>query len=320
MKTLFITLEGHKQRLDALYLAFHKAVGSCDFRDLNAEQRKDLRWYFETFVKKDRFDRIIIHLDFEDLDSQVKFLKTVPNLVLIDFHVNKASVNSTAHLNRYKKFLRQLPWARLIVSSFTLAERLRDDGFDVWALAKGYDDSKFVDYQIERDVLTGFIGSRASVSYEIRKDILAKIQDVFPQHYHGEDLDRSEFVMKLNHIKYFINPDKNLNEYTHRYFEAMACGAIILGVDQGRIENEALGFYDMKNIVFAETPTEFKQKVQLLEKNPKLVDAIRREAKQLVQRKYTFEKTGLSLFKLVDMRLRDPAEYESALNIFGIRF
>ena len=65
----------------------------------------------------------------------------------------------------------------------------------------------------------------------------------------------------LNRIRFFVSADIGMGEYMIKNFEAMACGCVLLAYDQGELENEALGFIDMHNIVLYRRLDELRDKL-----------------------------------------------------------
>lgn len=82
MKVLFLVQKEQRAILDRLYdgIAAHC---ECDTRWLSSEEQADLRGYFRKHVDVSRYDRILFFLRFKKEMRQVRFIRSVPNLVIL---------------------------------------------------------------------------------------------------------------------------------------------------------------------------------------------------------------------------------------------
>ncbi len=83
MKVLFLVQKEQRAILDRLYdgIAAHC---ECDTRWLSSEEQADLRGYFRKHVDVSRYDRILFFLRFKKEMRQVRFIRSVPNLVILE--------------------------------------------------------------------------------------------------------------------------------------------------------------------------------------------------------------------------------------------
>ncbi|PWQ88553.1 glycosyltransferase, partial [Enterococcus faecium] len=83
-------------------------------------------------------------LRFKQEIRQVAFIRTVPNLVILE-HDAYQSYIPCKYTGKFSAHYRQLPWARVISSGYMVSERLRQEGFDAVFVPKGYDEQLLAD-------------------------------------------------------------------------------------------------------------------------------------------------------------------------------
>ena len=83
MKVLFLVQKDQRAILDRLYEGI-AAECECDIRWLTDEEQDNLRTYFREHVKVEAYDRILFFLRFKKEIRQVNFIKTLPNLVILE--------------------------------------------------------------------------------------------------------------------------------------------------------------------------------------------------------------------------------------------
>ncbi|GAB7530774.1 glycosyltransferase [Pseudomonas sp. 3A(2025)] len=301
MKVLFLVQKEQRAILDRLYEGI-AAHCECDLRWLSSEEQRDLRGYFRREVDVSRYDRIVFFLRFKQEVRQVGFIRSLPNLVILE-HDAYQNYIPCKYTGKFSAHYRKLPWARVITSGFVVTERLRAEGFDAVFVPKGYDQSLVQGQGRERDIELAFVGSTKSVAYSGRKALLDELAKVEPllvtRTKSGE-----EYCATLNRIRFFVSADVGMGEYMIKNFEAMACGCVLLAFDQGSEENRALGFEDMRNIVLYRDIDELRSKLQLLREDTVLADEISRNGQTLVEQRYTFHALGKTIVEALQAPLR----------------
>lgn len=271
MKVLLLVQKEQRAILDRLYdgIAAHC---ECDVRWLSSAEQRNLRGYFRREVDVSRYDRIVFFLRFKQEVRQVGFIRTIPNLVILE-HDAYQNYIPCKYTGKFSAHYRKLPWARVICSGFMVSERLRQEGFDAVFVPKGYDQSLLQLQARERDIELAFVGSTNSVAYSGRKALLDELGQVenllVTRTKSGE-----EYCDTLNRIRFFVSADVGMGEYMIKNFEAMACGCVLLAFDQGAEENRALGFVDMHNIVLYRDIPQLREKLAMLRENTVLASEI----------------------------------------------
>lgn len=150
MKVLFLVQKEQRAILDRLYDGV-AANCECDLRWLTSEDQRNLRRYFKREVQVERYDRIVFFLRFKQEIRQVAFIRTVPNLVILE-HDAYQNYIPCKYTGKFSAHYRKLPWARVISSGYMVSERLRQEGFDAVFVPKGYDERLLTDQGRERDI------------------------------------------------------------------------------------------------------------------------------------------------------------------------
>lgn len=292
MKVLFLVQKEQRAILDRLYEGIASAC-ECDTRWLSSAEQDDLRGYFRRHVEVERYDRILFFLRFKKEIRQVSFIRTIPNLVILE-HDAYQNYIPCKYTGKFSKHYRQLPWARVISSGAVVARRLRDEGFDAVFVPKGYDQALMRNEHAARDIEMAFVGSLRSVAYSGRKAMLESVAAVenllITRTKSGE-----EYLQTLNRIRYFVSADVGMGEYMIKNFEAMACGCVLFAFDQGEEENQALGFIDMHNVVLYKNLQQLQDKLKILRADSQCAALIASNGQFLVEQKYTFHELGRSV-------------------------
>lgn len=301
MNVLFLVQLEQRVILDRLYQAVASHC-NCDLRWLSREEQADLRRYFREQVDVTRYDRIVFFLRFKQEIRQVGFIRSIPNLVILEHDACQNYIPGK-YQGRFSEYYRRLPWARVINSGYVLSERLSQEGVDSVFVPKGYDQAVLLNLGRERDIELGFVGSLKSGVYSERRALLESLAQ-------AENLSMlsaapgDAYCELLNRIRFFVSADVGLGEYMIKNFEAMACGCILLAYDQGEAENRALGFVDMENIVLYRSVDELRQKVQLLRNDSSLAEGIAANGQRLVEREYSFARVGQRIAEALKAPLR----------------
>ncbi|WP_349971877.1 glycosyltransferase [Pseudomonas caspiana] len=301
MKVLLLVQKEQRAILDRLYEGI-AAHCECDVRWLTSAEQRNLRGYFRREVDVTQYDRIVFFLRFKHEIRQAGFIRTIPNLVILE-HDAYQNYIACKYTGKFSAHYRKLPWVRVMCSGFNVSERLRDEGFDAVFVPKGYDQSLLQWRDRERDIELAFVGSTNSVAYSGRKallDELGRVEKlVVTRTKSGE-----EYCETLNRIRFFVSADVGMGEYMIKNFEAMACGCVLLAYDQGAEENRALGFVDMHNIVFYRDIPQLQEKLRQLRGNPQLADEISRNGQTLVEQRFTFHALGKAIVEEMRPPLR----------------
>jgi len=289
MKVLLLVQKAQRVILDRLYQGI-AAHTECDLRWLDDEEQANLKRYFGEQVDPGRYDRIVFFLRFKKEIRQAAFIRTVPNLVILE-HDAWQNYFPCKYEGKFSRHYRRLPSARVLSSSFQVTQRLRAEGVDAVFVPKGYDQELLRNGRAERDIELGFVGSVKSGMYSERKSMLEEIGRVEPlmvvRTESGDD-----YVRMLNRIRFFVSADVGMNEYMLKNFEAMACGCVLCAYDQGGAENGALGFVDMENAVLYRNAADLQAKLSHLRRSPELASAIAANGQALVEREYSFARIG----------------------------
>lgn len=304
MKVLFLVQKEQRAILDRLYDGIAEHC-DCDKRELTSAEQDDLRGYFRKHVDVTRYDRIVFFLRFKKEIRQVRFIQTLPNLVILE-HDAYQNYIPCKYTGKFSAYYRKLPWARVISSGFMVADRLREEGFDAVFVPKGYDQSLLQDQGRERDIELAFVGSTNSVAYSGRKALLDELARVEPlvvtRTKSGE-----EYCDTLNRIRYFVSADVGMGEFMIKNFEAMACGCVLLAYDQGAAESSALGLHDMHNVVFYQSIPQLQEKLARLRADPELAQRIARNGRELVVGQFSFAHIGKRIVEELEPALRPHA-------------
>lgn len=317
MKVLFLVQKEQRIILDRLYESI-EANCECDTRWLTDDEQANLKRYFAEQVDVSQYDRILFFLRFKKEIKQVGFIRTVPNLVILE-HDAWQNYTPTKYQGKFSNHYRQLPWARVLVSSHVLAKKLKHEGYDAVFVAKGYDEALLFNKKVERNIELGFVGSIRNEAYGQRKEMLeavAKVENlVITKTKSGE-----EYVNTLNRIKFFVSADVGFGEYMIKNFEAMACGCVLFAYDQGAEENQGLGFVDMENIVLYKDLASLQAKLRLLRENPQHAEQIAKAGQQLVENRYTYKQLGKDTVEAMVAPLRPrPADRLWERIYYGLR-
>ncbi|MGY2167956.1 glycosyltransferase family protein [Pseudomonas gingeri] len=314
MKVLLLVQKEQRAILDRLYDGIAEQC-ECDLRQLTSSEQDNLRRYFREHVDVTRYDRIVFFLRFKKEIRQVRFIQTLPNLVILE-HDAYQNYIPCKYTGKFSEHYRKLPWARIISSGFMVSQRLCEEGFDACFVPKGYDQALLQNRGCERDIELGFVGSLNSVAYSGRKVMLESLAEVenllITRTKSGE-----EYCETLSRIRYFVSADVGMGEYMIKNFEAMACGCVLLAFDQGDEENRALGFIDMQNVVLYRDREELRQKLQQLRASPVLSQAIAHAGQVLVEQQYSFRAVGHSVVECmrVPLRQRAPLSWKEKIRL-----
>lgn len=304
MKVLFLVQKEQRAILDRLYEGV-AAHCECDLRWLDSNEQRNLRGYFRRHVDVSRYDRIVFFLRFKQEIRQAAFIRTIPNLVILE-HDAYQNYIACKYTGKFSAHYRRLPWVRVISSGFMVAQRLRAEGFDAVFVPKGYDQSLLQNQNRERDIELAFVGSTNSAAYSGRKILLDELARVEPlvvtRTKSGE-----EYCETLNRIRFFVSADVGMGEFMIKNFEAMACGCVLLAFDQGVDEARALGLQDMHNVVLYCDVAQLQEKLYRLRADPELAHRIARNGHELALEQFSFARIGKKIVEALEPALRPRA-------------
>lgn len=313
MRILFLVQKEQRVILDHLYDSIARHATSCDTRWLDSAQQADLQRYFRDHVQTASYDRIILFLRFKKEMRQWRFIRTIPNLVILE-HDAYQNYIPNKYQGKYARHYHRMPWVRVLCSGAHVTQRLQQEGIDAVFIPKGYDDTlihnhrPLHDPQAERPVELGFVGSLKSGVYQQRKQFLEQLASL-EQMEIVRTQSGADYVDKLNSIRFFASADIGMGEYMIKNFEAMAAGCVLLAWRQGNGEEEALGLHDMHNIVLYSSLAECRAKLAQLRADPALAVRIATAGQALVEQQYSFAMLGRKIVEALQPALRQPADY-----------
>ncbi len=318
MSFLFLVQKKQRVILDRLYDGVVNN-SECDVRWLSDLEQSNLKKYFKQHVELKKYSRVIIFLRFKKELRQVNFIRTIPNLIILE-HDAYQNYIPCKYTGRFSSYYKKLPWARVLSSGAVVTRRLQEEGVDAVFVPKGYDQELLRNLERPRDIELGFIGSTKSIAYSQRREFLEKLsqkENLLATRTKSGD----EYLQTLNRIRFFVSADIGMGEYMIKNFEAMACGCVLFAYDQGQEENKALGFIDMHNIVLYRTLEEFRSKLALLREDNDLADKIAVNGQALVESKYSFAEIGKKIVESLKAPLREhhmPGLWQRIIGFFGI--
>jgi len=319
LNVLFLVQSEQRVILDRLYEGIAGACENCDIRWLSSDQQANLKRYFREHVDLSQYDRVLFFLRFKKEIRQWRFIRTLPNLVILE-HDAYQNYIPCKYTGKFSSHYRRMPWVRIISSGAQVSQRLRDEGFDACFVPKGYDQTLLSYQRRERDIELAFIGSTKSVAYSGRKALL----DELGRHENllvTKTKSGEEYADILNRIRFFVSADVGMGEYMIKNFEAMACGCVLLAYDHGELENSALGFVDMENLVLYRGIDDLRKKLDVLRRDPAQATAIAEAGQRLVVQRYGFASIGQQIVESMRHPLRqvqEPNWLQRQLRKFGI--
>jgi glycosyltransferase involved in cell wall biosynthesis len=286
MKVLLLVQKEQRIILDRLYDSIAHHADECETRWLSSDEQAHLKRYFRQHVDMTRYDRIVFFLRFKKETRQWRFIRSIPNLVILE-HDAYQNYIPNKYQGKYARHYHRMPWVRVLCSGAYVTQRLQQENIDAVFIPKGYDQALIRNTQQPRTLELGFVGSLKSGVYSQRKQFL---EDLAAQEKMEIVRTKSgqEYVEKLNSIRFFASADIGMGEYMIKNFEAMAAGCVLLAWRQGNGEEEALGLRDMENIVLYSSMDECRAKIAQLRNNPALADNIAHAGQQWVEQQYSF--------------------------------
>lgn len=306
MNVLFLVQAEQRAILDRLYDGIAEACDSCDIRWLSSDEQANLKRYFREHVDVSKYDRILFFLRFKKEMRQWRFIRTLPNLVILE-HDAYQNYIPCKYTGKFSAHYRRMPWVRIISSGAQVSQRLRDEGFDACFVPKGYDQALLACTDRDRDIELAFVGSTKSVAYSGRKALLDELGR-YENLLVTKTKSGEEYCETLNRIRFFVGADVGMGEYMIKNFEAMACGCVLLAYDHGELENAALGFVDMENLVLYRTVAQLREKLAVLRDDPEQAQRIAQAGRRLAEEQYGFDRIGRKIVDAMRPSLRVPVQ------------
>lgn len=228
-----------------------------------------------------KYDRIVMELRFKHALPYIKYLKTVPNLMLYDDDAWQNFATFGKNQNKFIDYYQQLQPKRIINSGACVAEKVRQHGFDSEYLGKGFDGTRLNNLNLVRDIDMGFIGRFEHTNYTPRRDLLLALKERSNLQLLRTETD-AEYLETLNRIRFFISADVEFGEYMIKNFEAMACGCVLIAYAQGE-EDEKLGLKSMQNCVLYTDVDDLMDKYNALVSDPALIEAIGKQGQAFAE-------------------------------------
>lgn len=270
---------------ESLYREMAEHFSVFDLRWLTNEEQADLRTYFRKNVDTEDYDRIVSFIRFKKEIKQVRFYRTLPNLVFLEYDACQNYMKVSKYRGVFGKHYKKIPWVKVISSGFTVTKKLKAEGIDATFVPKGFDNKVIYNLDLTRDIELGFVGNLRNKTYTDRRLFLEKMTQT-----EGLVVTKTapgvEYNKMLNRIKYFISADIGIGEYMQKNFEAMAAGCVVFAYDQGEAENKAFGLVDMNNIILYKDKKELLKKKSLLDKDTQLFNLVRSNG-ILLSKKFT---------------------------------
>jgi len=302
MKVLMLVIDKQRIQLECLYDGIAKHC-DLDLRRLSSKEQDNLAYYFKKNVTIHQYERIILFLRFKKEIRQVAFIRTIPNLVILEHDAWQNYYPQSKYKGKFSRHYKALPWARILVSGATLARKLNDEGFDAKFVSKGYDQSLLKNIHKDRNVELGFVGNTEHDTYAKRKELLQLAQKSL-----GLSVTRTnsgtEYLEALNDIRFFLSADIGFGENMVKNFEAMACGCLLIAYNQGKEENKALGFVDMKNVALYDDTEMLNEKLQILRNDRPLANNIAKNGQALAIENFPFDAIGKKIVDAINTPLR----------------
>lgn len=305
LKCLFLVQDEQKIILEHYYNSLKENLSDLEIRRLTSNEQANLKQYFEENIVTGEYDRIIIFLRFKKELAQVDFIQTIPNLVILEHDSYQNYMKGCKYKGKFSRYYRKLVWAKILVSGYTVCQKLQNEGFDASFVPKGYDSELLMDLGTDRTIECGFIGGLKNSTYSKRKKFLEGLTTSPIGLEIIQTKPGQEYLEAMNKIKFFISADIGFGEYMIKNFEAMACGCILFTFSHGDSENEAIGFKDLKNVVLYSSKEELVEKLNLLRTNDELCREISTAGKLLSQN-YTWEKIANKAASVIQSPLRKP--------------
>src|ERR1043166_2199156 len=249
----------------------------------------------------DRYDRVLLDQNIQRIGGQYRALRSVPNLVFLEQDSYQEFVPRSRWHGRYEIVFRDVGRLRVIVSNRKCEQAFQQAGIDCTYLPKCFDEKRISDLGGSRDIEFGYIGRVKHRVYTDRRKVLESVQSPLGlQFLRTEYGDTTAYNDMLNRIRFFVSADVGMHEYMFKNFEAMAAGCVLFAKRQAEIEQQALGFEDMKNLVLYDDTGELLDKAKRLKSDPALAARIASAGRTLVNARHTMAHRAVELLRMLE--------------------
>lgn len=171
----------------------------------------------------------------------------------------------------------------------------------------GVDTSIYIDQKKDRAYDVAAIFSMVSWAYPRRQALVKAIESTRRNEKgiillsggfnHRERIVHEDYIAAINCSKIFVNSNGTYKAVLMKYFEAMACGALLV-TDQPT-DSDLLGFVDGENIVFYRNIQEAIIKIKYYLANPKELERVAKNGYSLVHKYHGNDKRVKTVMELI---------------------
>jgi glycosyltransferase involved in cell wall biosynthesis len=253
-----------------------------------------------------RYDRVLLDQNIRRIARQYPALRSVPNLVFLEQDACQEFIPDSPWRGRYAAVFRDVGRLRVLVCNRTCERAFQGAGLDCGYLPKAVDERVIANLQQPRDIEFGHIGRIKHAAYSGRRGLLESVQAPLGlQVLRTEYGDRGAYNVMLNRIRFFVSADVGMNEYMFKNFEAMAAGCVLIAKRQPAMEQEALGFEDMRHLVLYDDARELLAKAERLRREPELGAQIAAAGQALVRERHQMGRRAGELYQLLQPPIRE---------------
>lgn len=298
MRILLLSSAGKSLDNSPMWRALANYV-DMDLHFLDKYQQRNLRAWFKG-QQVDTYDRIVLDLMFKNIQSQSRWLATLPNLILYEEDAYLNFMSGSKWMGAFSAFYKRLPGARVITTGAWVSNKLVAQEVDAHFVPKGFDSKVLFDQGLpDRDIFLGFVGRLGSSAYVQRQELLLSLAAVESlQLLRTQRPD--EYPRLLNRIVCFVSADIGFKEYMAKNFEAMACGCLLIAKSQGGGEEKALGLVDGENLLLYEDIKSLREKVSWVRSNPAKAMSIASAGRDWVLANNEYECLSKKIFSIIN--------------------
>lgn len=307
MKVLLLVPDKVTYVSSALYASLRTRVGTCDVYHLNKEHWDDIEIFFQRFVRKEQYDRIVIAASPVYLLKKIKFFRSLPALVILRLQHDSESKNV-----QMAKVLSKMPWARWIGVDDEICHEFAHHGWDASWIPPVYDADWFHGNRPlrEKPVLHIFDPGKQLVLPLQHNDFEAVMY--VPAEDSGQYLNEH---VKPQDILIF-QPKREHYEPT-LVIQAMACGAVVFLPPLNLRRRVLYGWHDGQDCIFFGTTGVLPE---LLDKILQEEEMRQKISQNAIEKAMLFhpKEVGQRLGACLEPALRNPGDYPQPRRIFGI--
>lgn len=239
MKVLVLATEDSPNLLTQLHDGLRQQVGTCDFYYLSDDQIKDLRTFFDAFIRLSQYDRIVFLLKPSDIHLNWLFCRELPNLTVVSLGFD----------NKYQKIqmlklYRKVPWLRYLSPDDALVSNFQKKGMDAHWLVPVFDFSLLQDSP-KKEPTIHLLEKNNSISKFIKKSlpeqvVVKKITKKDTRNYIINNVNKYDIVV----FTYICSSNTILS-----LLKAMASGSLVI-YPQFDEEKKSLYQWDEQNSLY----------------------------------------------------------------------